>query len=122
METPAQIQSLTNITIAVLFGLIVIGFIINLVYIKNLRKLLNYIKEKHPDKWKQMGEPSIFYNNSPKNVFQVLKFFRKPIETEDEQLKLLKQKTKFLLIASLALFALGASSIIVIPIITLLII
>ncbi len=39
-------------------------------------RLLLSLKEKHTEKWKALGSPTLFLNNSPKNCFAVLMFLK----------------------------------------------
>ncbi len=112
-----QIDFLMNIYKIYAFSALIIVFVFNLVYLKNVREFLNYIKEKYPEKWKQMGEPSIFYNNSPRNTLRVLKMLQEPDEIEDERLRLLKRKTKILFTWVLRINIVFIASAIIIPIV-----
>ena len=57
------------------FALVIFGFVNNLKYIVNLKKLITYLKENHPGLYKELGEPSLF-NIKPQNMFSTLKFTR----------------------------------------------
>jgi len=51
----------------IFYILFVTVFIINAFYFLFLRKLFNLLKNIYPEKFKELGEPSLWWNNSPRN-------------------------------------------------------
>ena len=70
---------MTKILFLVLVGLFVLGVGINWF-------TLNYLKKTYPQKWLELGSPSLFWNNSIRNNIRALRF-----EWSDEH-KALKDK------------------------------
>ena len=54
----------------VLFLAVIIGFTFT-------ARLYKILKESHPEKYKAMGEPTLFLNNSPKTSIALMKFLFK---------------------------------------------
>lgn len=52
-----------------LFVIVVCGLFLN-------HKFLVYLKEKHFNKWEELGSPTLFINNSFKNNLAIWKFLR----------------------------------------------
>jgi len=77
MTTSDVLTLIGGIGFFVLFIGIIVGFVVNLFYLNSVRKLLNKLKEKHPENWKALGEPTMFLNNSPKNSLRVWRYIRK---------------------------------------------
>jgi len=90
----------------ILFIGIIVGFVVNLFYLKNVRKLLGYLKEKHLETWKTLSEPTIFANNSPKNSLRVWRYIRKEEykTLNDGELNTIGSRTRKLLRFSLSYF------------------
>ena len=88
-----------SIGFPVLFFLLIIGIILNY-------SLLVRLKNKHFSIWKELGEPSLFYNNSLKTGSTVRKFIRKrqDIGIGDKKLTLLVQIVKYYEYAYLTYF------------------
>jgi len=82
---------------AVLFILILIGVVNNFLYLSYLRKLLNFLKEKYPESWKALGEPSIFkLSFSPKKVLRIFRYINNEEykNVGDETLNLIGSRVK----------------------------
>ena len=58
-------------------------------------KFLGYLREKHIEKWKELGKPTLFINNSVQNNIKTLRFLKNR-EYLDLNDNLLNQKAKFL--------------------------
>lgn len=88
--------------------LFVIGFINTAFYFFSLRRLFNLLKEKYPDKFKELGEPSLWWNNSPGNGIRVLRFIssKDPIFSTDKELLTTRNFASFLLYAGMAILIL----------------
>jgi hypothetical protein len=76
------------------FSLLIIVFIIGVIL--NLA-FLNRLKKSHALKWKELGEPTLFYNNSIKNSLGVKKFIRErqDLALGDSRLSLLTMLNKY---------------------------
>lgn len=77
MTTSDILTLITDTASFIIFIGVIVGFVINFIYLNNLRKLLNYLRDKYPDKWKALGEPTVFTNNSPRNAIRVWRYIRK---------------------------------------------
>jgi predicted PurR-regulated permease PerM len=77
MTTDNILTLISSIGFFTVFIGIIIGFVINLVYLKNVRKFLNYLRDKHSDKWQALSEPTVFVNNSPRNTIRVWRYIQK---------------------------------------------
>lgn len=66
---------------------LVLGIMV-LVWFRQLSKLFAYLKEKHPEEYKAIGEPALIMNNTPKNNIAFLRFIQgsRPLELGDEKL------------------------------------
>jgi len=89
--------------------LLITGLINNSKYLLALRKLINYLKENHPEIYKSLGEPKII-SAAPKDAFGTLKFVRAFLrssyyDVEDPQLENMKSTTAKLLKRGYILFA-----------------
>jgi hypothetical protein len=62
-------KTIFPIFIIVLVFLAGVGFLLNHIF-------LNYLKERHVEKWKKLGSPSLFTNNSIQNNIKMLRFFK----------------------------------------------
>jgi len=101
MDNPAQyIQYVLFPIFTVLFLLVFVWFFL----VSRLYKLLS---SKHPDIYKNLGEPTLFWNNSPKSAFLLMKFiFKKQyLGSNDHKLEKLGGKMFALFIVYTALFA-----------------
>jgi len=97
METVA---SLIALMLAPTLGVMV------LVWFFQLSKMFTYLRENHLQEYREMGEPTLFLNNTIKNNIAFLRFIRgsKPSELNDDYLvKKCHFLTKFLY-ASYSLF------------------
>jgi len=82
--------------ILLLFLALLIGIFLLRVYFSSLSKLLNYIKNKYPEKWQELGEPTIFVGASPRNIINILRFiFLNGNGSNDPQLNVLVSKAKY---------------------------
>lgn len=72
----------------IFYILFVTAIIINAFYFFFLRKLFNLLKNKYPEKFKELGEPSLWWNNSPRNGMRVLRFIssKDPLFSSDNEL------------------------------------
>lgn len=66
-----------------------------IVWFFQISRLFTYLRENHPDEYTEMGQPTLFMNNTPKNNVSFLRFIlsERPSELNDE---LLEKKCKFL--------------------------
>ena len=60
---------------------VILGFFLNY-------KLFSILKEKHPQKWEELGRPSLLMNNNIRNNISVLNFLNKKeyLKMNDKQL------------------------------------
>ena len=65
----------------------VLGIMV-LVWFRQLSKLFAYLKERHPEEYKAIGEPTLIMNNTPRNNILFLRFIQssRPSEIGDEKL------------------------------------
>ena len=63
-----------DLLINLFYSFFVLGFVINASYFYFLWRLFKYLKENHPEKFKELGEPSLWWNNSPRNGIRIMKF------------------------------------------------
>lgn len=68
--------------------------------------LFRRLKSKHPPKYREMGEPSLFWNNSMKTVWSTLKYLfkREHKELNDSSLSLLSDSMLVFLVIYMILF------------------
>ena len=66
----------------------VLGVMI-LVWFRQLSKLFAYLRENHPQEYKEIGEPTLIMNNSPRNNIALLRFIqgKRPSDLGDEHLE-----------------------------------
>ena len=112
----AEIKTVATIIIISLISGLFIGFILLSVYFVNLRKFLSYLKDNHPEKWKELNNPSLFMNASLRNIISTIRFTFSLEYYNDSKLKKFKYKTKRSLIVFLAYFTLLSVLVITIPI------
>lgn len=88
-----------------LFG---ISFVNGAFYFIFLTKLINMLKEKYPDKFRELGEPSLWWNNSPRNGYRMLRFIlsHDPIFSTDKELSTTKNFAYVFLCTGLLIFIL----------------
>ncbi len=76
--------------VAVVILVLMIGamFIMVPIWFFSVTKYLKYIRENHSEVYKEMGEPSLFVNNTPSNNISFLRyvFGNKYLATNDNQL------------------------------------
>ena len=60
--------------IQIFYILFITAFIINVLYFFSLRRLFHLLKNKYPEKFKELGEPSLWWNNSPRNGIRIVRF------------------------------------------------
>ncbi len=106
---------ITFIFILIFIGLFVEFFLVS-IYFSNLSKLLNYIKNNYPKKWKELGEPTIFMGASPKSIIKTLRFIFSEYNGDDSHLKVLMSKTKHSLYVFIIYFLFLAILVISLPI------
>jgi hypothetical protein len=71
MNESGNIVALAFGVFFVLLGIMtIVGFSVQ-------RRFLTILKNEHGDKWREMGSPSLFANNSIRNSFGVLMFLQK---------------------------------------------
>ena len=114
--TEEEVKSAATIIIVSLFVGLFIGFILLSVYFSNLHRLLKYIEQNYPEKWKDLGAPTIFMGASPRSIMKTLRFIFSLEYDDDFQLKSLISKTKKSLIIYICYFILLAVLVIVLPI------
>lgn len=70
------------------YTLFVTAFIINVLYFFSLRKLFHLLKNKYPEKFTELGEPSLWWNNSPRNGIRIIRFLssKDPLFSTDAEL------------------------------------
>lgn len=83
-----------------------IDIIVTGLYFLFLIRIFNLLKKNYPDKYKELGEPSLWWNNSPRNGVRVLRFLfsKDPIFSTDEELLKSKRFALFLLYAAMTIF------------------
>lgn len=82
------------IGVTFIVGVPVLGIMV-LVWFRQLRKLFAYLKTKHPNEYKAIGEPTLILNNTPKNNIAFLRFIQSNRPSELGDVKLV-QWCKFL--------------------------
>lgn len=89
----------------ILFGT---DFVIVAFYFLFLSRLFNLLKNKYPDKFRELGEPSLWWNNSPRNGIRVVRFIssKDPIFANDKELLNTKKLTSTFLYIGLVNFLL----------------
>lgn len=102
-------NSVFSIIFAIFAILIVFGLLVNSVYFFLLRKIFILLKTKYPEKYKELGEPSLFWNNSIRNGVRVLKFLfsNDPIILKDTSLLKLQKNTKLFLLIGIGVFVIA---------------
>jgi hypothetical protein len=87
----------------VFFG---VGFVDTALYFIFLRKLFNLLKNKYPEKYKELGEPSLWWNNSPRNGVRTLRFIssKDPLFESDKELLRTKNLASIFLYIDLVIF------------------
>ena len=86
------------LTFPILIGCIFVGL-----YLISYRRLLNFLKNKYPEKWKQLGEPEFFDDSDACDMKRFLQFLRSPNNIEDPEIIKMKSKTKTLFIIGVIL-------------------
>jgi len=94
--------------INVFYFFFVLDFVINAFYFYFLRKLLKLLKENYFEKFKELGEPSLWWNNSPRNTIRVLKFVfsKDPVFSSDINLSKTRNLVRIFLITGIVDFIL----------------
>lgn len=88
------------VTLLTLYGVIV------LLYFRKLRMLLATIRECERKLWENLGSPTLFLNNSPRNSYALSKllFTKQYMCAESEQVRCLGLSARRLLLAGLLVF------------------
>lgn len=89
----------------------------NLIYLKKVRELLKYLRDKHPEKIRDWGLPDSLMDVSPKRGSKFLQFLKSPDYFSDITLKKLKEKVSIHLKLGYILFGGGIALVIIIYII-----
>ena len=58
-------------------GLFAVLFLSVFVWFFLVVRLFKLLKSEHPEKYREMGEPTLFWNNSPKTSWELMKFLLK---------------------------------------------
>jgi len=88
----------------ILVGLILLGFVYNVIYLSKVKLYVKYMKTNHAEKWKELGEFSLFANNSPSSTLKFLKFTFSDRSIDDPKLLEHKELVKKMLIGGLSIF------------------
>ena len=86
------------LTFPILIGVIFIGL-----YLISHSRLLNFLKNNYPEKWKELGEPEFIHDSDARDMKRFLQFLKSPNDIEDSEVIKMKSKTKTLLIIGVAL-------------------
>lgn len=80
-------------------------FVLNFLYLLQVKKLLKCLEDKHPKIWEGLGRPSLFMNNSPSNGMKILSYIRnKDYELAgDPELTRIGARARYMLAASIPL-------------------
>jgi hypothetical protein len=81
---------------------ILLGGIFAGLYLISYRRLLILLKNRYPEKWKDLGKPE-FLGVDACNLGRFLQFLRNPGDMEDSELIQMKSQTKMFLIIGLML-------------------
>jgi len=118
-DIPLVFVVLMGIWFGGLVLLLIAGLINNSKYLLALRKLINYLKENHPEIYKSLGEPKLI-SATPKDAFGTLKFvrtfLRSSYDIDDPQLERMKSTTAKLLKRGYILFAVAVMWFLTFPI------
>ncbi len=80
MQIPFVVQFVIAIIIIIFwFVVLIIGFVNNLKYNRNLLKIFKYLENNQPEKFKELGQPGILKYSNPlflRNMFKILKFLK----------------------------------------------
>jgi uncharacterized membrane protein (DUF485 family) len=86
----------------------VFGFaaVLTIVYLILLASMFDRLRKMYPETYRELGEPSLFLRNSPKNNIRVLGFLmrREYRQMPDESFRLLAAQARNLLIAAFGLY------------------
>ncbi len=76
------------------------------VYLILIRKVLIHLETNHTVTWQQLGKPSLFLNNSPRNSLLVVRFLwdKQYLSLQDAELTHLASRVRRLLLVLLGLF------------------
>ncbi len=86
--------------------LFVSGFAIIAFYFYFLRKVFILLKNNYPEKFKELGEPSLWWNNSPRNGINVVRFIgsKDPLFSTDTELRKTKNLALIFLYLGIIIF------------------
>jgi hypothetical protein len=85
-------------TFPILLGVIFIGL-----YLISHSRLLNFLKNNYPEKWKELGEPEFIDDSDAGDMKRFIQFLRSPNDIEDPEVINMKSKTKTFLIIGVIL-------------------
>jgi len=74
---------------------ILLGFIFIGLYLISHSRLLNFLKNNYPEKWKELGEPEFLDDSDAGDIKRFLHFLRSPNDIEDPEVIKMKSKTKY---------------------------
>ena len=92
------------LTFPILLGVIFIGL-----YLISHSRLLNFLKNNYPEKWKELGEPEFIYDSDAGDIKRFLHFLRSPNDIGNPELIKMKSRTKTFLIIGAILIAASLS-------------
>ena len=95
-----------DVAAIVLVILVGFQFLGTAVYLFLIRKVLVHLETNHTVTWRQLGEPSLFLNNSPRNSLLVVRFLwnKQYLLLQDAELTHLASRVRGLLVVLLGLF------------------
>ncbi len=71
-EGAFSVTTVKLVTIVIWVALVVFG----ISYTYKYRQMLSWLREKHSQKWNQLGRPALLWGSSAKSTFQVLSFLK----------------------------------------------
>jgi len=77
-----------------------------ILYFLSLRRLFDLLKNKYPEKYKELGEPSLWWNNSPRNTIRIVAFIfsKDSIFSSDRELSITKNFALLFLCVGIGIF------------------
>jgi len=72
-----QMEHVAQQFIAFFIPLFFILFASGFVWFGMVSRLYKTLESEHPDKYEEMGKPTLFWNNSPKSAFTLIRFILK---------------------------------------------
>lgn len=93
----------------VLIGAIALTAPLIVIYLVTMAKMFSYMREKHLTRYKELGEPSLFANNSISNNVSVIRFLldRDYLRMSDSQLSQLGERLRRMFMGAVGLFGLA---------------